>query len=158
MAKKNVTPPFFRTAYNYDAQAESIRTGLKCLDESKAIQSAKDSTDINVLVEKFGVTGHLPVTAKQPMYGDFVDAPDLREALETMRRGQAAFDNLEPRVRKRFASAADFMDFMGDPENLPDMIRLGLAKERPKPPPEAPEGDEEPSSDVPDEQGKLDLP
>ena len=41
---------FLRTPYNYDTMAASNESALECLDESLAIQSAKDESDINTIV------------------------------------------------------------------------------------------------------------
>ena len=51
---------FLRSSFNYDRDAASNETALECLDESKAIQSAEEESNINTIVRRFGISGELP--------------------------------------------------------------------------------------------------
>ena len=64
--RKDMKLPFVRNPYNYDMAAVSQETGLKCQDPSLAQQHMKDECDINVIVERFGVTGQLPGAPLEP--------------------------------------------------------------------------------------------
>lgn len=46
------------------------RTGISEFEESKVVQSDRDDSDINVIVERFQRTGVLPNQVAQPQYGD----------------------------------------------------------------------------------------
>ena len=70
MATKGV---FLRSPYNYDMDEASDLSGLRCEDESLAIQSARDETDINTIVRRFGLTGELPGDFDMPQSGDFTN-------------------------------------------------------------------------------------
>lgn len=126
---------FLRSPYNYDREAVSDETGLACLDESKAIQSQRDEADINTIVKRFGLTGQLPTNLRAPTSGDFLDAPDdYRGALEAVRRADEAFMKMPAAIRARFDNdPALFVDFCSDPNNGPELVKMGLAVERKEP-------------------------
>lgn len=131
--------PHCRAPGNYDPDEVSNANGLECKDPSKAIQSAKEETDINTIMKRFGVTGQLPQATRMPQYGDFTYGGDFREALEQVTMAQDAFMRVPAELRARLNNdPAEFIDYCLNPENLDEMRRLGLA---PKPiretPPEA---------------------
>lgn len=136
---------FLRTENNYDTNAASDESGLECKDPSLAQQSARDETDINVIVRKFGLTGQLPQGLRIPTYGDFDQIDDFRTALEMVTMAQHTFDQLPAELRVRFGNdPVRFVDFCEDPKNLEELRKLGLAitpvraTEPEKAPPEAP--------------------
>lgn len=52
-------------------------------EPSKTDQSQAKDTDINVIVNRYGVTGTAPGTTKEPLYEDFTELPrDLRGMIE----------------------------------------------------------------------------
>ena len=62
-----------------------------------------------------------------PQYGDFVDIPDFQSAMNAVIGAQRSFDALPANVRKRFANSPQaLMEFMSDPENRDEAVRLGL--------------------------------
>ena len=126
---------FLRTPYNYDTMAASNESALECLDESLAIQSAKDESDINTIVRRFGLTGVLPSGVRQPTYGDFVGVSDYQSALAVIESADESFYAMPADVRARFGNdPAQFVDFCSDPANLSEMRKLGLAvPETPEP-------------------------
>jgi len=107
----------------------SDATGLECDDKSLAIQSAKDETDINTIVKRFGLTGQVPQGFRVPTYQDFLDAPDdYRGALEAVRSAEAAFLRVPAAIRARFDNDPHhFVAFCSDPANLPELRKMGLA-------------------------------
>lgn len=122
--------PFLRTPYNYDVDAVSIETGLKCEDTSLTQQHMAEETDINYIVERFGVTGQLPeAPAYTPTYGDFTGVSDYRQALDAVSAADAAFMALPANIRARFDNdPALFVDFCSstDPADRNEAIELGL--------------------------------
>lgn len=117
-----------RSPGNYDADAVSAATGLVCLDPSRTQQQFKDECDINVILERFGVTGHLPIVSVQPMQGDFTNISDYHTMVETLRASQDNFMALPSKVREKFDNdPRKFVDFCVDPANIEVVRELGLA-------------------------------
>jgi phage internal scaffolding protein len=118
---------FVRSGYNYDRDAVSIETGLVCEDESRAIQSAKDESDINTIVRKFGLTGELPNDLKLPQSGDFTDVPDFHTAMNLVRTAQEEFLRVPAEIRARFANDPQrLMQFVEDESNRDEARKLGF--------------------------------
>lgn len=124
---------FIRSAYNYDRDAVSFATGLECLDESLALQSEKDSSDINVIVRNFGVTGTMQVAASLPEYGDFTGVDDYHSALGRLQAADEMFMRLPAALRDRFGhDPASLIGFLNDESNYDEAVSLGLLPERKK--------------------------
>lgn len=125
MAKINA--PFVRNPYNYDMAAVSQDTGLKCEDISLAQQHMRDECDINVIVERFGVTGQLPVTPLEPTYGDFSGVGDYHSALNKIIATESDFMALPAALRARFNhDPMELVNFLFDEANRSEAIELGL--------------------------------
>jgi len=126
---------FLRTAYNYDMNVASDDSGLACLDPSKAQQHAKDECDINVIVQRFGLTGRMPVGLKEPLWGDFSEVSDFRDALDRVRAAEAAFGALPAELRREFDNdPARFEGFVLDPANQERVRKAGLYRPIEEPP------------------------
>jgi phage internal scaffolding protein len=118
---------FVRSAFNYDRDAVSVSTGLVCEDESRAIQSAKDESDINTIVRKFGLTGELPNDLKMPQSGDFTEVPDFHTAMNLVRSAQEEFLRVPAEIRARFANDPQrLMQFVEDELNRDEARKLGF--------------------------------
>lgn len=117
----------FRNAYS-----SSVRSSdLECHDPSLAQQSFKDDADINVMLEKFKVTGVMPQGVVMPTYGDFDGVSDYRTAVDALKKASDAFMDMPANVRKRFDNDPQkFLEFCADEKNRDEAIRLGLV---PKP-------------------------
>lgn len=100
---------------------------------SKTDESFKDECDVNNIMDKFRKTGNLTHVAKiQGTYGDFSEVPDLQDAMQTVTEATLAFDSLPSRIRLRFGNSPnEFLNFMANPQNDEEAIKLGL-KIRPK--------------------------
>lgn len=126
---------FLRTEFNYDMDEVSEVSGLRCEDDSLAVQSSKDECDINTIVRNFGLTGQLPDNVKVPISGDFVDVTDYQSSLNAVIAADRAFMELPSSIRKRFDhDPQKLMDFVADAGNREAAIELGLI---PKPVPSA---------------------
>lgn len=118
-----------RTPYNYDTDAVSNETGLACMDESLAIQSAAEEADINTIVKRFGLTGQLPEQVAMPKSGDFTGLPDFHTAMNMVRRAQEEFLLIPADIRARFHNdPQEFMAFVENADNREEAKRLGLLK------------------------------
>lgn len=127
-----IVKPFVRDPYNYDKDEVSNETGLKCEDPSLAQQHMKDECDINVIVERFGVTGQLPVTALEPTYGDFSGVSDYQDALIKLQQTDADFMALPAAIRARFANDPfELVNFLASEANREEAIQLGLIDGQP---------------------------
>lgn len=119
--------------YKRDAE-ERAATDITCRDESLTMQSFTEDADLNVIAKRYGIDGQIPVAPINPaMYGDFSDAPDLREALDRTRDAKNKFMDLPAKLRARFRNdPSELWDFVNDPENWEEALRLGiLAKPAP---------------------------
>jgi len=137
MAKTHAVPKVFvRSAYNYDVDAASKAAAFICEGPDMAIQSAKEETDINTIVNRFMNTGMLPNPVRAPQYGDFTGATDYRTSLDAVMAAQASFMELPAHVRRRFHNDPQaFLEFVADEDNRAEAIKLGLVF--PPPPPVA---------------------
>lgn len=102
-------------------------------EPSRTKQSFKEECDVNNMIRKFNkVTGvdllkdyHQALGGK---YGDFTDVVDYRTALERIDRAEQAFMALPAVLRKKFDNdPAKFVDFATDPNNMDQMVEMGLA-------------------------------
>jgi phage internal scaffolding protein len=119
--------PFVRNPYNYDMALVSQETGLVCDDPSLAQQHMKDECDINVIVERFGVTGQLPVRAIEPSYGDFSGVSDYHTALNKIKAADEAFMALPAKLRAKFDHDPNaLLNFLENEANKDEAIELGL--------------------------------
>jgi len=123
---KNATV-FLRTQHNYDHNAASNASGLVCEEPTRAQQHHKDECDINVILERFGKTGQLPVNAISGNYGDFSGVHDYHTAMNALIAAEHEFALLPANIRTRFANdPANLIKFMENPENLTEAQSLGL--------------------------------
>jgi phage internal scaffolding protein len=119
--------PFLRTPYNYDTNAASNGSGLHCEDATLAQQHFKDECDINNILRQFNVTGLLPESPLSPRYGDFTGISDYHSALNQVIAAEDEFMALPAQIRSRFDNdPAKLIDFLENPENKDEAIKLGL--------------------------------
>lgn len=109
--------------------------GLDCQAAGDGVtkQSFKDECDINNIMKKYEQTGELPISfmQREQQFGDFSEVPTYQEACEVVLKANNAFESLPTEVRKRFNNDVNqFMEFMENPENVDEMIKLGLAIKR----------------------------
>jgi phage internal scaffolding protein len=128
----NMTKVFVRNPYNYDMALVSQESGLECKDPSLAQQHMKDECDINVLVERFGVTGQLPHTPLEPSYGDFSGVSDYHTAMNAIKAADTAFMGLPAQLRAKFDHDPNaLLQFLQNEQNRDEAIMLGLIDGKP---------------------------
>lgn len=132
----------FNTGYNMDNDSISLQSGLICSDDSLAIQSAEEESNINTIVRRFGISGELPNNIRMPQSGDFTGLPDFHAAMNIVRQAQEEFLKVPAELRARFNNdPARFMAFVEDGSNYEEALKLGLVNARPVVPPSGnPEG------------------
>lgn len=128
---------FVRQPYNYSFDEVSEETGLQCLDKTMAQQQFKDETDINVIVERFGITGELPKDLRVPTNADVWQVQDLQGAMNVVNAAREAFMEMPAKVRSTFDNdPAKFVDFVSDEDNRAKAEKLGILIEKPTSPEE----------------------
>lgn len=117
---------FIRNPYNYDADQVSQETGLECKDPTLAQQHMKDECDINLMVERFGVT-NIAVIPLESSYGDFTGVSDYHEALNKINSTEERFMELPAKIRAKFDhDPFKLVNFLMDEANRSEAIELGL--------------------------------
>jgi phage internal scaffolding protein len=88
--------------------------------------------NINAIMTKYRKTGLINyVNAGTPRFGDFSNVVDYQTALNSVLDVQERFQLLPADVRKRFANdPAGFLEFVQDPSNQDELVRLGLASRK----------------------------
>lgn len=117
--------PLFRTGYDF---AFGPRGDIDFGDEpSLTIQSAKDECDINLILDKAS-KGIMPAfNSSTPTFADVSNVADYQSALHLIQDAQDRFDSLPAAIRDRFANdPAQLLEFVGDPGNKAEAIKLGL--------------------------------
>ena len=123
---KNATV-FLRTQHNYDHNAASNASGLVCEEPTRAQQHHKDECDINVILERFGKTGQVPVNAISGTYGDFSGVYDYHTALNAIIASENEFAALPAQIRNKFQNdPSNLVQFLDNPENRVEAEKLGL--------------------------------
>ena len=118
---------FLRTQYNYDHDAASNASGLVCEEPTRAQQHHKDECDINVILERFGKTGQVPVNAISGQYGDFSGVHDYHTALNALIASESEFAALPAQIRNRFQNdPSNLIEFLDNPSNKAEAESLGL--------------------------------
>lgn len=108
----------------YDA---SVPSRIEFKGPGRVKPEFKDSCDINNILSKYLNTGVLRTTLKQPLYGDVSDVTSYQDAINLVMDAKDQFDSLPALVRKRFENdPARFLEFMSDPANLDEAVKLGL--------------------------------
>lgn len=128
--------PFVRSAYNYDMNKASDESALNCKDKTLTQQHFKDECDINIIVERFGLTGELPQVLQLPAYQDYEGIFDFQTAMNAVRAAEEGFMQLPAKLRARFQNQPQqLLEFLADDENRLEAEKLGLVN-KPQPSPE----------------------
>lgn len=126
---------FLRTEHNYDRDKVSRETALVTpTEEGRTQQQFKEETDINTIVERFGLTGHLPENPRMPLSGDFTETVnDYKSAMNMVRQAEEAFMEFPAQLRAEFNNDPQkMMDFLGNEKNREKALELGLLAKPPE--------------------------
>lgn len=95
---------------------------------SKTDQQYKADCDANEIIRRFNKTGLIQHVSKvQAQFADVSDIPDLLEGMERIQEANDAFMQVPAKIRKRFDnSVSKFYDYIADPANDEEAIKLGL--------------------------------
>lgn len=96
-------------------------------DPSRTKQDQKDAADIHKILERYTRTGQIPQNTLDPMYGDFSQITDFREARNSLIEAENTFYGLPSEIRTKFKNdPANMIDFLSDETNREEAIKLGL--------------------------------
>lgn len=105
----------------------SRRVQILTEGESRVEQSHRAKCNINTIIKKAMKTGIVPVSTRQPTYGDFAGVVDYHDAQNKILKAQEDFMALPSAVRKRFRNEPGLLiDFLSDEDNRQEAIELGL--------------------------------
>lgn len=114
--------------------------------EARTQQSFKDECDPNKIMERFVHTGTMPLPTIEPRYGNIIGV-DMHDLLNQVADAEEAFEALPAKLRDRFSNDPQaFVEFVLDPDNLDELVKMGLAEKKPARQGEAPlQGGQEPT-------------
>ena len=111
----------------------SDESALVCPEESLTHQEFAEESDINVIIDRFGI-GENPIEAQEWVTNvDIADAPNTyMDVMNQLNEARDQFMSLPAKVRSQFDNdPGRFVDFVSDPNNGDELVRLGLATVRP---------------------------
>ena len=117
-----ITKNTFRSAYNLGNEnySETFSDGI-------TEQHHTDTCDINKILAQFMETGIMPGTNANPQYGD-VSQVDFTEMQNQLATAKTLFEELPEQVKVRFNNEMHtFLHFAENPDNLPELVDMGLA-------------------------------
>lgn len=115
----------FKTRYS-----KRNHKGIKFTKPSLTRQADAKDCDINNIMKKFEQTGQLPDMIKEnPQFGDFSNYEDYQSSMNLVLHAEQQFAALPSSVRKKFDNdPKQFLSFANDPNNMSEMVDLGLAE------------------------------
>lgn len=145
--------------FNY--QNRPTFPGKKCTGETRTKSEFAAACDIHNIMKKYAITGDLSEELKDKGYfADVSQVGDYQDALNTVIESKEAFMTLEASIRARFQNDPQKLHaFLGDENNRDEAIKLGIIPSPPKAdPPPVPKEPSQPSTVLPVEPAKDDLP
>lgn len=146
----------FNWRHEYDIERDQ-QEGDACRtfndQDSLTQQSFSIDADINVIVQRLGLDRQeLPPAPIDPSYyGDVSNVPDLRAILDQANDARNRFMELPAKLRARFHNEpSELWQFVQDPENADEAVRLGLLARVPNPETPTPSGTPEGDKNTPD--------
>lgn len=122
--------------FPYDEDYYPSSFGLEGFEPTLTKQSDAPAADINTIVKRWMNDGVLPQNLNKGLaqFVDVSEVPDYRGCLDLVIQAQQTFNELPSAVRERFQNdPAAFLDFVHNPANIDEMVRLGLASKREEP-------------------------
>lgn len=118
----------FATQYN-DTMAKRRHKFVSVPEgESLTQQSDAEDADINVIMARYERTGMMPDTGIKALQGDFSGGADFRSLQDKLREARDLFMEVPAKIRARFGNdPAEFIDFVQDPDNADELVKMGLA-------------------------------
>ncbi len=102
-------------------------------EKTRTKQSFVAECDVNNIMrqyEKTGVIDHF--NTYHGDYGDFVDVDTYHASLNGIIAAQEAFGTIPAKIRARFNNdPATFLEYAQNPENMGELVKMGLARTTP---------------------------
>lgn len=119
------------------------RPVVDCTEDLKAgkhaVQADAAQVDINQIIKRIQKGQAPPVVGGEPFYGDVSEFGGLAEAFQKIQDANALFMSYPADVRERFENdPVKMVEFLEDPNNLEEAVKMGLALKRPDPEPASP--------------------
>lgn len=112
-------------------RGQRLRQKTIILGEKMTKQADKDQACIHKILEKARRGVMVPVNTKTPIEGGLPSVDSFHSAMNVVVKARQSFETLPVSVREKFAhNPAEFLKFAGDPKNVQEMIKMGLAVER----------------------------
>lgn len=106
----------------------SVKTIFEDSDTSLTVQDFRDEVDVNHIVDRFMKTGQLSHVNQNP--GSYVDQfampQDLMSAKQFVQDAADNYDSLNRKLKNRFKSPLELIDFLQNPKNQKEAQELGL--------------------------------
>lgn len=146
-----------RKKTQYTGELTNPVTGEVTKPPSRTKRAHLAECDINNILKQFRATGqitHMRANAARGMYTELPDPIEFQEALNVVLESERSFASLPSQVRSRFHNdPQEFLEFMSDPVNQDEAIKLGLAVDKRQPQAQAAGGGlkppEKPSTETP---------
>lgn len=127
-----------------DLIAQARSTEVKDFGKSMTVQAPTEEVDINRIMARVLKGQPVLTSDAQPFYGDVSDFDGLQESIIKVQEAEDLFMQYPASLRERFENdPVQFVEFMSDPKNTDEAIKLGLALPKPVvlPPPVPEPGD-----------------
>lgn len=114
---------------------QRVRISKSFTKKSLTTQDAIEECDINTILERFQKTGHDPYAHRRALskFGDWTGFPEYQESMNMVIEARDAFNQLPAKTREKFNNdPIQFLNYATNPENLNEMVSLGLAIPRPE--------------------------
>jgi len=139
MAKKMYSFRSPRRRVVYTGEILDPKTGELVLLPSMTKQSFVKECDLNNIMKQFNPREQREIMSQQAQGGAYTDLPDpsdYQESIHVLQAASEAFAGLPALVRRRFDNdPAEFLEFLQDPANQDEAIKMGLAVDT-RPPPD----------------------
>lgn len=116
------------------SKIERARVRKVFTQPSRTKQSFASECDINLIMKRFSKVQGSEYLSKYNGYvggqfGDFSTVTDYRSAIEQVRSAEDVFMRIPAQIRRQFGDdAATFLDFVQNPANKEELIKMGLVK------------------------------
>lgn len=126
---------------NYTPDRDRLQ--LHPVGTSLTQQNFQEECDINNIMRRFAKTGVLAhENTSTARYGNFTGFTDYHASMNKIIDAQNSFMSVDATIRARFHNdPGEFLEFTTNPENISEMIEMGLAHRSELPSDNPPAGD-----------------
>lgn len=114
-----------------DGTIRNRRVSIDCSGPSKTEQTHKDRVNIVKIMKKANRIGMMPNMERiqTARYGDFTGANDYQSIMNRVIQANNQFEMLPSEIREKFMnSPAKLIEFLNNPANMDEAVKLGLRK------------------------------